>query len=46
MSMTDSRIASFFRQEVILFSKVWEDCRLLTKGLQIQHEDHVLSITG
>ena len=46
MAMQDSKTAQYYGQEFVIFSKVWEDCRLLSKGLQIQHQDHVLSITG
>ena len=46
MSMADSQTTKYYGQEFVRFSKVWEDSRLLAKGLQIQHQDHVLTITG
>ena len=32
--------------ELIRYSKVWEDSRLLVEGLEVQPEDDVLSITS
>ena len=46
MAKIGSKTARGFPKDSILLGKVWEDCRLLTKGLNIQHEDRVLSITG
>ena len=44
--VTTDKFVALSSMELVIFSKVWEDCQLLTKGLQIQHQDHVLSITG
>ena len=44
MSSTQPKINEILSQSLIRYSQVWEDCTTLCTGLNIDTEDHVLSI--
>ena len=43
---SENEINEVLKQPVIRYSQVWEDYALLEEGLDIQPDDHVLSIAS
>ena len=45
LKMASSEIAAALDLGIIRYSRVWEDWKLLSEGLQVAQDDVILSIT-